>query len=507
MIATGRFLTRTGESESAVEWWRKVSGSPAMEREDHRDYAAAALAANELGLAEQELAFLLTNETPGEEDRLLEAHLSLAQGRPDDSLRSTQKILANLAASPAIVLRAAALTFLNPAASDVEKEEACQRLCTIARDPNQPIALDALSLLVGQPMAAGPGTITTAFSQPAVLRCHCMDPTEVIALLEKHPAARGYHHLLACDIARQLDPDQTEELVKKGIRYCNRGDDETLLGLCLWLHSMGRYADELRVNPEERAARRLELLLERAATLVTKGELEEAANLLSAEHAAVAPFFQHMQLALIHEKMANSVNSANEWQRAVDSAATTQQLLVLARFAEQNREPDVADVCYSRALLKQSRLRSAYVARLQLAEAAENTTKATEIAQDICQRWPEDSMSQMHYLYLQLLVGVSDSEKKAAEEEATQLLEKNPWHVGAKMVLSLARLQLGKRAEALAAVKDDSGRPIPPLAVRAAALWANGWTEAGHVEAEKLSTAKLLPEERSLIASALAQQN
>jgi len=508
MIATARFLTRTGENESAVEWWRKVSESKSMDRDDHRDFASAALASNELYLAEQEIGFLLTSATPQDEDLLLGAQLSLAQGRTSDALRSTQTILQDPAANPTSIMRAAALSFFNPAAGDAEIEQACQRLCVVARDPKQPVALNALTLLVGQPLANGPATIAGAFSQPAKARCNCIDLAEIMNLLRSHPGSRGYHRILAWDIARQMNPDRADAIVEKAIPAFVNGDDETVLALCLWLHSMGRYSEELRVNPEERAVRRQELLLQRAEALVMLGELEKAAILMSAEHSAVAPFFEHMQLALIRAKMGNAASSANEWQRAVDSAETTQQLVMLARFAEKNGENEVADLSYSRALVKQSRLRSAYTARLRLAEASDNTQKAEEIARDIYQRWPDDSMSEMHYRYLQLLVGASESEKKVAEGKASLLLKKNPWHIGARMVLSLARLSLGKKAEALAAISDEPpGKPAPPLAVRAAALTANGWAEAGRVAAEKLVAQKLLPEERSLIAPALATRN
>ena len=281
----------------------------------------------------------------------------------------------------------------------------------------------------------------------------------------------------------------------------------TASGSC-WL---GRYSDELRALPKERAIARPELLLQRADALVAAGEVEEAAS--SPCRMSIRQFrhfFQHMHLAQSGPELGSSANATNEWQKAMgDSGRDRAAIACFRRVRREKRcEIELADLAYSRALVKQSRLRSAYVARLRLAESAENTVKAEEIARDIYQRWPEDSVSKMHYRYLQLLVGASGSETKAAEEEASVLLEKNPWDLGAKMVLGLARLSLGKKVEALAAVTDESqGKPVPPLAVRAAALCANGWTEAGHAEAEKLVAQKLLPEERSLIAPALAGRN
>ena len=47
--------------------------------------------------------------------------------------------------------------------------------------------------------------------------------------------------------------------------------------------------------------------------------------------------------------------------------------------------------------------------------------------------------------------------------------------------------------------------PVGPLAVRAAALDANGWKEGAKGDARTLSAAPLLPEERELIAPLLRE--
>jgi thioredoxin-like negative regulator of GroEL len=175
---------------------------------------------------------------------------------------------------------------------------------------------------------------------------------------------------------------------------------------------------------------------------------------------------------------------------------------MLADSAEKNGMMNIADDAYDRVVIKQPGLRSAYIAHLQLAESMDETGKAHDIAAKITRLWPNDTASQMHELYLRLLLDPSMANAQEACKRAEALLAQNPWHSGGRMVLALARLKLGRNADALDAIAyGTSSNPNAnsPLAVRAAALTANGWREKAVMEAQKLASVKLLPEERALI--------
>ena len=133
-----------------------------------------------------------------------------------------------------------------------------------------------------------------------------------------------------------------------------------------------------------------------------------------------------------------------------------------------------------------------------------DTEKAHQIAEKIVELWPEDTQSRMLAIYLRLLLGASHADTKTAEQEAGVLLERNPENIGARMVVALARLKSGRQLAALEALPNSlpgHSSAAPPLAVRAAALDANGWHEEAREEARKLVAADLLPEERTLVAA------
>ena len=108
--------------------------------------------------------------------------------------------------------------------------------------------------------------------------------------------------------------------------------------------------------------------------------------------------------------------------------------------------------------------------------------------------------------YLRLLLGASDGAAEVAEREARVLVAKEPRNWLARATLGLACLRLGRKQEALAAIREPrvTGVEAPgPLAVRAAILAANGYEEGARNDARLLGAKPLLPEERALIAPLL----
>ena len=79
----------------------------------------------------------------------------------------------------------------------------------------------------------------------------------------------------------------------------------------------------------------------------------------------------------------------------------------------------------------------------------------------------------------------------------------------ARATLGLARLRLGRNADALAAIRPirvTGNEPPGALAVRAAILAVNGYTEGARNDAQNLGREHLLPEERALIAPLLVER-
>jgi hypothetical protein len=107
---------------------------------------------------------------------------------------------------------------------------------------------------------------------------------------------------------------------------------------------------------------------------------------------------------------------------------------------------------------------------------------------------------------LRLLLGASDGAAETAQREAKVLVAKEPRNWQARATLGLACLRLGRKDDALAAIREPrvtGGEPPGALAVRAAILAANGYEGPARNDAHLVSANPLLPEERALIAPLL----
>lgn len=496
-LASARLLSRTGQSAAAMDGWRRLEGSSLITAADRRDYAAAALAIGDLSAANEQIGWLASQPNgPAPQDLILAAKLASKRGAADVTVRYAEKVLTGPDASALDRISAAMLIFQSEPGDFSAQAVACRGMAALARDDANPAALDALTLLAKQLMAGH--------------ACdNVMSLGEIADRLEGIPSARPLHRILARDIRVRLDPSNTDALVTSAVQSFGKGDDETLIALGAWLFELRRYETELAVIPADRASKRRELFLERVDALAALGRTGEAEEMLLGESSIIDPAVQHMRLAIIKSEAGETIAAANEWERALESAQAPYQLLAVANYAERNQALTIADAAYERAVIKQSNLRPAYISRLRLLETTEQTVKAHDVAVKITRLWPNDVTSQMHEQYLRLLLGASEEETNRAEQMAADCLYQNPRHLGARMVLALARLKQGKNSDALAAVAQSSASPgtNAPLAVRAAALAANGWTDEAAAEARKLAASKLLPEERALILPCRANDN
>ena len=362
-------------------------------------------------------------------------------------------------------------------------------------------------------------TLKLAATAPSTPVGRTMSLKEVADALENHPDARPVHKLLAFEVRARQDPALTDQYVADAVeRFGNAarlaqiypgGADlanETLLALAAWLNKIGRPAKTLEVLPESRAIQRQDFFLQYVNALAALQRWSEVKDLLMSEHSVVDPMAQHMYLAVAQAHLGSATAAANEWQRALQVANTPEKLLTLATDGEQNSANDIADAAYTEAIKIAPTNRAAYTGRLHLALAAGKTTQAQAIAAEIARLWPDDAAARNQDAYLRLLLGASDGAAEAAQREAHVLVAKEPRNWQARATLGLACLRLGRKQEALAAIREPrvTGiEPPGPLAVRAAILAANGYEAGARNDARLVSAKPLLPEERALIAPLL----
>jgi hypothetical protein len=126
------------------------------------------------------------------------------------------------------------------------------------------------------------------------------------------------------------------------------------------------------------------------------------------------------------------------------------------------------------------------------------------IAAEIVKLWPDDAAARNQNDYLRLLLGASGEAAEAVERQAQILVAQEPLNWSARATLGLARLRLGRNADALAVA--TSGQQA--LSLRCAR------SSRGHPGGERLRRRRagdahnlraehLLPEERALIAPLL----
>ena len=365
---------------------------------------------------------------------------------------------------------------------------------------------DTLTLTLAASPAPAPGEAT-------------MSPLELADALENHPDARPAHKLLALEVRARQDPPLTDQYVADAVErfgnaarlaqtYKGGADlaDATLLALVTWLNKIGRSAKTLEVLPEARAIQRQDLFNQYVNALAALQRWSEVKDLFLSEHSVVDPMVQHMYLAVAQAHLGSATAATNEWQRALQVANTTEKLLMVAANAEQNSATDIANAAYSEAIKTAPTNRAAYAGRLRLALAGGNTAQAQTIAAEIAQIWPDDAAARNQAAYLRLLLGASDGAAEAVERDAQVLVAKEPQNWQARATLGLACLRLGRKQEALAAIREPRVTGVEPpgaLAVRAAILAANGYEEGARHDARILGAKPLLPEERALIVPLL----
>ena len=566
--ANARLASRTGQSTTALEWWKKVDDANRLTAEDRRDFIAAAVVSGELAVAATQVEALLAQRAgPAPVDIVWAGQVAARQSNPVLALDYAERALADKRAKPYEVMAAATLILSVTSPYSQPYARAWKQIEDVARDPKNPGSLDALVVLAREealpPMPAIGGnaslslertpapsttsaaplspstrvdagltpqpipatqsadtlTLTRAAPPAPVAAGRTMSLTEVAKALENHPDARPYHKLLALELRAREDPALADQYIADAVqrfgnaasqaqRYQGTAElaDETLAALAAWLTKIGRPAKALEVLPQARASQRQELSLQYLNALAALDRWDEIKDLLIGERFPIEPVLQHMNLAVAQKHLGSATAATNEWQRALEVANTSEKLLALAKYAEQNFVNDIADAAYSAAIKIAPKNREANTGRLRLALAAGKTADAQTIAAEITQLWPGDAAARNQNAYLQLLLGASDGVAEAAERDAEVLVRTGPRNWSARATLGLARLRLGRTKEALAAIREPRVTGIEPpgaLAVRAAILAANGYEEGARNDARLVSANPLLPEERALIAPLL----
>lgn len=525
--AVARLLSHTQPAD-ALPFWKLLGEKEALRRTDLRDEAGAALAASDLTLAGTAVNELLGKKEggPGAAEELLAAQFALQKGRPSEVESHLTSALADPRVTRRQQLQATLLQLRTtlpdaPGAKDTQAA-AWKRVSDIARGQDA-VALDALTIIAQQLFASPDAFITN----PGL-----MSAAEVIHGLEHHPLSRATQRLVALDLRAHEDPSQREAVIEQALDSLGKGDTEGLVALARWLNNKEEYQRELDTIPLARAVQSRELFLQHLDALGGLSQWSEIKRLLVGGGFPLDPVVEAMYLARCNQKLGEVTASENNWQRAFEAAADDpQKLLGLADYAEKNGATALAGRAYDAIVREAPHLRAAHQGRLRLAQQSRETTKIHAVLAEMLKQWPNDSAIQNDEAYTRLLLVTEGShplttnspndqggtqpavlsdpsithnqELTAIARLAEQLVQREPASLPHRTLFALARLSLGKAAEALQLYEgirvSPSAASPSAIAVHSAVLAANHQEEDARAEASGLKGEQLLPQEQELV--------
>jgi hypothetical protein len=157
--ANARLLSRVGRGAAAVEWWAKIAQTRPLSLQDRRDYASAALSANELGLAGEQIEAIQSTQTAlTPDDLLLAGQLAALRGHNAQALEYAKRADADVSISPRNHLAANLLVLTAANQDSPDYVQASAQLIGIARSGANRIALEALAILAKQLSAKPPSS-------------------------------------------------------------------------------------------------------------------------------------------------------------------------------------------------------------------------------------------------------------------------------------------------------------------------------------------------------------
>jgi hypothetical protein len=538
--AIARLLSRTRQTQ-ALEFWDQLAKIEPLRREDLRDDAAIALFAGDTSRAGTAIKQLTTHQSePG--DLLLRAQLNIQAGAADLAWEDCEKILKDSRANRREQFQAA-LTELRISGANKNTDSVWRRIEANAHGTDD-VSLDALVVLAQRALSplGGKGSVPSSSSNATSSvpptstggasssspkdkpdDQNVFPPAELSSAIQTHPLARAMHKLLALDLLERARVAPRNELIERAVSQFSRGDPEDVAALARWLNSKGEHQRVIDSIPLEQALKGRECFLQYLDALGALSRWSDIKRLLESERFPLDPMMQRMYIARCNAQLGEKTAADNNWQRALEAARGDPiKLMQLGGFAEKNVRLDIADSAYRDAITHIPRFRSAYDGRLRVAQASRETKKIHDVLAEMLNHWPNDTAIQNDEAYTRLLLmptrpslnrqpssndrceAADPADALQIEKIAEDLVKRKPTSLPHRTLLALARLRAGHINTALDAYNIEVPEEVitpSAVAVRAAALAANGRQKEATDLLRDLNRDQLVPEERALIAS------
>lgn len=485
--------SRRGRAGESIHFWKELEKLSKLTLSDRREYASSSLAAGDLETAVRMVDAINASGGPSAPtDALLNAQVTAGKSDFAKAQEWARKVVAD-----------------DSKCTDRERFVGAMLLVTLPDPAGRVIGLKQVTALARtQSPVALEALVFEARRTRTGSNVDGLKPEEIIRGLETHPQAEPVHKLLALDVRGRLDPLRREELIQQAIReYGNPENKEALAKLIVWLNEKREHERVLQLVTFDRSIATTELFLGRLDALGALDRWGEVRQALESQKFPLDPIIQELYLARALGQLGDKVASDNRWLKARQATnGSIDKLLLVARYAERAGNAVAAEAAYRQAAETSPEVRPLQETFLRFLSENADTAKVHRQIRAMLRIWPQDPSLQNDDAYLSAL---RNEALEASLATAERLVAATPTSMPHRTTLALARLRLGRNADALQVfrnitVSDAVMLPNTRL-IYALALKACGFTTEARAEASKSQRSRLRAEEKVMLDALLAQ--
>ena len=326
--------------------------------------------------------------------------------------------------------------------------------------------------------------------------------------LERHPQARVSDQLLSAEVRERLDPAQRSTIAKSVVDALgSKTDDSELIQLVEWLRARKLYTQALGLVPTDRARSSAGLVLARGELLADLRRWDELSTFLKTPRLPL----HRVGMACLQAVLAFGSGKADEAAfllRDAAKAATGNPVFLqqVAVFAQQMGQPALASEIWDGLLRNPATTIPAAAVLLRQARSSEDLEVERKVYKQLIGPLGQQPSVRFQHAYLSALF---NEQLTDAESTLAGLLAQEMTSLPLRAALALAKLRLGKPAEALTLCEtgdvDWSSQEPRWRAIYAATLHANGQGAAARRIASRIPVDRLKLPERVLIETILGR--
>ena len=445
VVRTIAKLYEKTDRERAMVFWKKtveLSGK----NEDRKALIYAALASNNISLANQELSILKQSDPKSKDTRLAEARVLASQG-----------------------------------------------LWTQARDVLSPIIPEAHELPREDVLFVVKVLLTSPQKE---------DHQTIISLLNDYPDATVNDKLLSLQIKHQLEsPSHQPDILKEALHLVPSKEEKDLLLLGRWLNRQEMSEKTLQLIDKNQAIKRQDLFLVWLDAMAMEKRWKEIGEILREPHIPLENYLKLLFQARVYQEIHQTSRTELTWDRLrLKVANDPKKLMFIAYYATRLGLYSEARACYEKLTTNPITMRQAYRSWILLEEQNHHTKDLQKVLHKMQEAYPQEEAIQNDLLYINLLLKENIA---VSVKEAEKRVQTTPQYLAYRITLALGYLREDKSNKALSLLE---GLAIDWNKVRAgwrvvgaAVFQANGREELANALLQGVDPNELFSEERKLV--------